>query len=163
MRDLLEQIERASEAGLYYVALIGALTVPDMCGALGSQNGRASGPKYRDWLVTAMGVSPAEAASTYGFRCSLLHQGSAHPEGSEYPIAFTEPGGPQFHNVATRVNGELVRWVSVPIFVTDVLDAARRWLDAYEQTSLVQRNMDRFVRRRPEGLPPHVTGAAVIA
>lgn len=49
MELLIRQMLRASEDGLYFAALTLALAIPDMLGALQSENGRASGSKYRRW------------------------------------------------------------------------------------------------------------------
>lgn len=112
-----------------------------------------------------MGYGEEDAANLYGFRCSLLHQGSAQPHRGDFPIAFIEPVGeaPQIHNLSTVVEDDQVGWISIPIFVEEVADAVQRWFEEYASSTTVQRNMDRFVRRHPEGLPPHFGGAPVIA
>lgn len=50
MRDVLNQMKAANGAGLYYVALFSALAIPDICGALESQDGTANGQRYRAWF-----------------------------------------------------------------------------------------------------------------
>jgi hypothetical protein len=175
MLDLLAQTKSALEAGAYMPALMTTLTVPDICGALGSDDGRASGSKYRAWLVDwfklnagtpyAAAIEADAAARLYAFRCSLLHQGSSHPRGLGMRIAFIEPapGAPQLHNLSTDVNGDVVGWISIPSFVDEMADAASRWWSAYGQTKTIIRNLERYARRRPDGLAPHVVGAAVVA
>ncbi len=49
MDDILDQIRRASSAQLYYVALFTALALPDICGALESDDGHANKKRYIDW------------------------------------------------------------------------------------------------------------------
>ena len=111
-----------------------------------------------------MSNSAEDAALVYGLRCSMLHQGSAHPHGSQFRMAFIEPSTQRsLHNLSTVVGTDRVGWLSVPIFVEEMATAAEAWLDQYGETQRVQRNLDRFARRRPEGLPPHVSGVAVIA
>lgn len=44
------EIERALDAGLFYLAVAMSLTLPDICAALESPNGEASGPKYKAWF-----------------------------------------------------------------------------------------------------------------
>jgi hypothetical protein len=52
MDDYLDQVEAgANVAQLYYLALAGALVIPDMCGALESQNGEATKAQYEAWLI----------------------------------------------------------------------------------------------------------------
>ena len=86
MGEVIRQIRVASAQGLYYLALYGALTLPDICGALESQNGRSSGPKYKAWLRANVPGQAAEAEQIYGLRCSLMHQGRAMPKGSHFPM-----------------------------------------------------------------------------
>jgi hypothetical protein len=158
------QIKQASDAGLYLVALMTALTLPDMLAALSSMNGRATGEKYRAWLQKYLGQSAEVAAQLWGFRCSLLHQGSPYPHGGFDRIAFVEPGGPlEVHYSSTQVGEDRVAWLSVPMFVDDMQRAAEDWLSKHEGSENVRRNLTRFARRRPEGLAPHVVGVPVIA
>jgi len=165
LRALVDQMQQASDAGLYFAALTVALTLPDICGACASQNGQASGSKYRAWLEqNADTFGPRDAQTLYEFRCSLLHQGSAqHRSGTRFAFIEPAPGAPQLHNMSTDVAGEIVTWISVPRFVEEMATGVTRWLDAHGHTTLVQRNLERFVRRRPEGLPPHVRGAPVVS
>ena len=163
MAELIAQIRAAAAMGLHYLALMGALSLPDVCGALASANGKASGPKYKDWLRANVPEQAGSADAIYGLRCSLLHQGRALPHGSVFPIAFTFPPSVQLHNLSTVVNGQQVGWMSVPVFVEEVTRGAERWLAQHGMTNTVQRNLEQFARYRPEGLPPHVAGAPVIA
>ena len=50
MRDLLDQIENALNFGLYYIALIASLSIPDICGAIESTDGKATRKKYQEWF-----------------------------------------------------------------------------------------------------------------
>ena len=52
MELILKEIERALDAKLYYLALQASLTLPDICGALQSDNGKATGDKYIAWYDT---------------------------------------------------------------------------------------------------------------
>lgn len=42
MKNLLEQIDHGLKVNLYYLSLFVALSIPDICGAIDSQNGEAS-------------------------------------------------------------------------------------------------------------------------
>jgi hypothetical protein len=75
MNEILRQIRAASATGLYFLALFCALTLPDICGALESENGQASGSKYKAWLRANVPEQATDADLIYGLRCSLLHQG----------------------------------------------------------------------------------------
>jgi hypothetical protein len=161
MDELIREIRAALTAGLYLLALYGALTLPDICGALESDNGTATGPKYKAWLRANVPGQASDADVIYGLRCSLLHQGRAYPHGGLYPMAFTY-GGVALHNLSTVVNGQRVGWCDTAIFVTEVTAGAETWLRTVEKTNRFAQNMGKFARLRPEGLPPHV-GSPVIA
>src|ERR1700722_11103901 len=74
---LLQEIEKAIKAELFYLALLLTLTLPDICAALERADGRTSGPLYKKWYKANMadgGLSPDEA---YELRCTVAHQSSA--------------------------------------------------------------------------------------
>lgn len=83
------------------------------------------------------------------------------PQGSLFPLAFTFPPGGQLHNLSTVVNGDQVGWMSVPLFVDEITSGAEQWLAKFGSTKRVTRNLEKFARLRPEGLPPHVAGAVI--
>jgi hypothetical protein len=165
MEELIAQIRAASDAGLYYLALMGALMLPDICGALASENGQATPSKFKDWMRQNVPEQAAGAAEVYGLRCSLLHQGRAMPHKGHFPIAFMfpHPTVMQLHNISTEVGADRVAWLSIPEFVDEVTRGVEARLAKFGNTARVKKNMEKFVRLRAEGLPPHVAGAPVIA
>lgn len=96
MEDLVAQVRGASTVNLYYVALLTALALPDMCGALESEDGIATRARYADWFDRH--VAPAyggflDGESAYKFRCSLLHQGTTQHASNKYArLLFVEAG-----------------------------------------------------------------------
>jgi hypothetical protein len=163
--ELIQQIRLASHAGLHYLALFGALALPDICGALASDDGKATGPKYIAWVQTYVPQQTGKAAEIYGLRCSLLHQGRALPHGGAFPIAFSFPTAISgtLHNLSTMKGDDRVGWISVPRFVDEVTVGAEGWLRQFEHTQTVTRNLEKFARYRPNGLPPHTSGFPVLA
>ena len=95
MKYLLEQIRKALCVNLYYVSLFTSLAIPDICGAIGSANGKASDTKYKNWVdkyVAHKYFGMLTGEDCYYFRCSLLHQGSSQNPKSTYKrILFVEP------------------------------------------------------------------------
>lgn len=161
IEELIRQIRAASSQGLYYVALLGALTLPDICGALASENGRASGSKFKSWLRSNVPGQAESAEMIYGLRCSMMHQGQAMPEGSHFPIAFMAPGVGQLHNLSTVVDEGQIGWLSIEAIVEEVTAGAEEWLEKFGTSQIVTRNLQKFARLRPEGLPPHVRGPVI--
>lgn len=165
MRDLLRQIEDALDSDLYYVALFCSLAVPDICGAVGSDDGEASGDKFASWFDRYVGAKYRgflTGQDCYRFRCSFLHQGSSqHPRSSYSRVLFVERSATTniFH--CNIINDALN--LDVRLFCRDVLEGAYAWLQEYEGTETYQRNYDNFMRRYPEGLPPYIVGIPVIS
>jgi hypothetical protein len=115
VEELVAQTRAAAAIDLHYLALFGTLTLPDICAGLGAENGRTSGSKYKDWIRNNVPEHAEQAPMIYGLRCSLLHQGSALPDGAAYPLAFTVPqSGFAFHNLSTLFEDEQVGWLHLP-------------------------------------------------
>ena len=47
---LLEQVEKSLRQKLYYVAIMTSLVIPDIGGAIDSENGKANRKKYVSWF-----------------------------------------------------------------------------------------------------------------
>lgn len=161
MEEFISQIRAASAGGLYYLALFGALAIPDIFGALGSENGRATGSKYKAWVEQNVPDQAGQAAELYGLRCSLMHQGRTMPHGTHFPIAFMAPGVGQIHNLSTVVGDSQVGWISIEMLVEEITAGAEEWLQQFGETQTVVRNMEKFARLRHEGLPGHVQGPVI--
>jgi hypothetical protein len=166
--DFLDQVEATGQAGLYYVALLGALAIPDICGAMEAADGTASRARYIAWFDTH--VAPRYTIGSQGtlsgedawhFRCSMMHQGRTQHRGSTYSrIMFLEPGtGLVMHN---NVMNDALN-LDVSIFCTDMVVAARAWLAQARHTPAYRQNYPLFVQRYPTGLPPYIVGPAVIS
>jgi hypothetical protein len=161
MKDILFQISEANKSGYYYVALFAALTIPDICGALESSDGKASKNRYIDWYDRNINPSLAKGKDIYNFRCSLLHQGrSIHPSSNFSRIIFIEPGASTniFHNCF--VGDALL--IDVQLFVIEILSATEHWLTLNENTEIFKTNFINFISRHPNGLLPYIAGRPVI-
>jgi hypothetical protein len=183
MRTLLSQIETSLNAQLYYLSLFGALSIPDIGGALDSDDGGATGQKYAEWYdkwarprfvdtlraarpdmlpyLTTLPENPMTGDACYRFRCSLLHQGSSqHPKSPFDRIVFVEP---HTANVILHYN-ILNRTLTIDLkaFCLEIVAGARVWLDSVEASARYLANYSKFARRRPEGLPPLIVNLPVV-
>lgn len=165
MRDFLSQIMQALAANLYYVSLFASLAVPDICGAIGSANGRARPSKYMDWFdryVAPRYMGMLTGRDCYYYRCSALHQGSSqHPQGTYSRILFVEPSATTSILHCNILNDALN--IDVRIFCNDIVSGALNWLKENETTPTYERNYNRFMRRYPNGLAPYIVGVPVIS
>jgi len=183
MHALVDQVETSLGSGLYFLSLYTSLTIPDIAGALSSENGEASRAKYAAWfetwvrpqfLETVLASVPAEhrqhiknmenpltGETCYRFRCSLLHQGSSqHPKSTFNRIMFIEPGATTNVVHYGRMNDALC--IDLNLFCREMIAGARLWLKQAEQHALYIKNYERFARRHSNGLPPYIVGVPVV-
>lgn len=84
---LVQDIRKALENELYFVALSSALTLPDICGKAAYPNERSSRKRYIFWYEEEIGKyekDPNDKENMpylsgeviYSLRCSLLHEGN---------------------------------------------------------------------------------------
>lgn len=167
MRTFLNQIETALRTNLYYVSLLASLAIPDICGAINSQDGSASGEKYAAWFdqyVDAKYSHFFNGEDCYRFRCSFLHQGSSQRSDARYSrLLFIEPTATATTNIfhGNILNDALN--MDVRIFCLDIVEGAREWLDEVEETERFQENYSKFMRRYPNGLPEYMGGVPIIS
>jgi hypothetical protein len=164
MEMIFQEIDKALNAELYYLAIAMALTVPDICAALESPNGETSGPKYKAWYNgnLANQYPRITDADCWSLRCGVLHQGRCgHPNMQYGRILFTLPN-PQnniFHN--NVINDALN--LDAKIFCCDVVTCARLWFAGKRNDPVVQKNLPNLVQMRPQGLAPYMVGMPLIA
>lgn len=183
MQALLDQLERSLDTRLYYLSLLTALAIPDIGGALDSDDGQASPERYKTWYekwvrprfkeqveqlvppharpYTTHVENPLTGDACYRFRCSLLHQGSSqHPKSPFARIIFIEPGSTTNVIHYSTLNEALC--IDLASFCREVIGGARLWLQLVDGTEPYQANYDRFARRHADGLAPYITGVPVV-
>jgi len=134
MEPILAEIEKALDAGLYYLAVMLAVAIPDICGALESKDGRSGPVQYKAWYDAHLAnrIYDLTADDCYSLRCGVVHQGDAYV-------------------------------YSVEHFCKEVIVAVRTWFAAKQNDANVIANMPRLVRVHPNGLAPYIVGEPVIA
>jgi hypothetical protein len=148
------------------MSLFATLSVPDICGAIDSEDGIATKDKYVEWFNEYIGPQYSgvfDGEDCYRFRCSLLHQGSSQRPDARYSrILFIEPS---VNNPVIAHKNILKNALNIDVrkFCLDIVKGARRWLDEVEDAERYRENYSRFMRRYPEGLPPYITGVPVIS
>lgn len=165
MDELFRQVVVGANAGVYFLALAGALMIPDICGALAAPDGRATGERYVDWFDTNAadrfhGIMDGDTC--YRFRCSLLHQGkSQHPQSRYSRVLFVEPGATSnvFH---LNVLNDALN-LDVRTFCLDLVGAASEWQAIVAGTEPYDTNLVNTIQRYPDGLSPYIGGVPVIS
>ncbi|MBT6050130.1 MAG: hypothetical protein HOG49_25320 [Candidatus Scalindua sp.] len=177
MKSLLDQVKKGLDAGLYQLALFVALCVPDICGAVESEDGKASGEKYKAWIkqnLTEKWPDKYKDQFTpekiYQFCCALLHQGKTKHENSTYlRILFLEPKGLKQKNITLNTHccevGTETKSMSLLIdieqFCNDIIEATQAWIKRNETNQNFKKNYKNLIIRYPEGIEP-VLGSPVI-
>lgn len=98
---IIKEVKTALDNECYIVALMGALTLPDICGKSAYPNLNV-GERYRNWCDTYVypkthhtdengktldcGITDLSGKIIYSLRCCLLHQGSADIDGKECEV-----------------------------------------------------------------------------
>lgn len=164
MELFLREIEKALDNDLYYLALQFSLTLPDICGALQSEDGNAKGERYKDWYDTYAKESSSlaiDGKDCYYFRCSCLHQGtSVHSKSSYSRIMFIVPNPTlKVHN--SVINNALC--IDVDLFCRNMIDSVRRWLESVKDKELFKKNYEKLFKLYPNGLAPYIVGLPVIS
>ncbi|SEI89252.1 hypothetical protein SAMN04488127_0723 [Bhargavaea ginsengi] len=160
MENMLNEIEKGLEAGVYHLALGMTLCIPDICAALQSNNGETKKNKYVNWYDQYVGDKVRMSANDcYYFRCAFLHQGRTEHKDSQYrKIIFIEPT-----SILTLHNNVLndVLNIDIQIFCRVIIDAARNWYEEQKDTKNYKSNFEHSFKRHPEGMAPYIVGVPV--
>lgn len=167
MEELLDELNKVAGAGFYSIALFTSLALPDICAAIESDDGRASGAKYKAWFDQWVapkypsyppGSTTLTGETCYAYRCGLLHQGRTMHEKLGYArVLFLPPAGFTVHN--SIFNDALV--IDIPSFVKDISESIREWLGTVAGTQNFDRHYSNFMKRHKNGLAPYIQGMDV--
>lgn len=160
----LGSIRGCLDKGLHYAAIVVALTVPEICGALESESGWGGEKIYLAWCAKYLEPSYPElsAIDFYKLRCGVVHQGKFGKDGMTFSrVIFGLPirNGVLVHS--NIINDALN--LDADRFCEDIIAAAKKWYANNTQNPHVIKNLPNLVRYRPEGLSPYVGGIPVIA
>jgi hypothetical protein len=152
-RDELEEafhlfvlnLERTMAAECYLAAVVLALAIPDVCGALEEPSGHATGATYKRWCERHLPNDPRlRAVDRWKLRCSVLHQGSTKAEAGQYAsYSFLPPGTAPGNHLAVKLlsDGSLNLAVDIEVLVDETIAALRDWFDwlqAAAQTEILR-------------------------
>src|ERR1043165_600714 len=123
--NVLVEIERALSKRFYYLALVTALSLPDICAALESSDGRSVTKRYKAWYKLHLGArSSMEHLSEddcFSLRCGVVHQGRFGLAGSQYSrVIFALPHN---NNIFVGCISEDAYFVSIVEFCHEFTDA----------------------------------------
>jgi hypothetical protein len=163
MEYLLTEIEKSLEADLPLVAVLAALTIPDICG--GAENpGMANGERYRQWFET-YAASQIKLLSSYDcwrVRCWHSHEGTARHEqgdasdavkGQRFDrVAYFSPSATdrEDHFIFVGADGVTLQ-LNARLLCEQMVAGARFWLRLTANNPTVQVNLERMIQPLKSG------------
>jgi hypothetical protein len=170
MQSLLREMMSCFHAKAYYPALITAVSIPDICGALES-DGRAHSTKYIDWFNSNAARyfdTLLDGATAYSLRCSVVHQGRlSNPKFKHVcdEIMFvTGNNGISLHLIKIRRSrGKVFLVLELDKFCATIYKSTMDWLKQVEQTENYKNNYSKFFRKNIQPLPWDDNGVSIIA
>ncbi len=149
--ELLRQIEHCLNQGLYYVAVLASLAIPDIAGAIDSKKGVATDKTYSDWFNKYVkprytGNLTLTGAQCYRLRCSMLHQGKTKHDNGKVKVAFTNfPQSNSVVNPFLFLHNDLGLLVEPRAFCNYMIYAAYDWLEVVHDGDCFKTNMEHFM------------------
>ena len=174
MDYLLLEIENALKNREYFIALFCTLTLPDICAALESKDGKTTGELYRAWYKKNMvGQKALNAEQCYNFRCKMLHQGLSSyksdrgknhgPEPLEQRVLFVYPNNQLFmDNNKFMIGNKEAITVDLIKFCSNMIKSVRIWEACMHDNPIFIKNYENLITIHPEGISPYIGGFPVI-
>jgi hypothetical protein len=172
LASILSDITRSIDAGLYYPALVVALTIPEICVALCWDRDMMVREKHYAAFIdeyTTEGSLPRiglDGIACYRLRCGVIHRGRAggHPKFPTSHVIFTVPGGgARLHAFTIEAGEKSATMLDLSSFCSAMIHAAIAWYDRHQTHQKVVENMPNLLSWRPLGVFPFVEGRGVVA
>jgi hypothetical protein len=159
-----EDAERCLAASAYWCLLHVTVCLPDVCAALQSRDGEASGLRYEKWCNRYFGQPCLLGSERYQIRCKVLHQGRARttkqPRYSNFAFGQPDASGRVDH---LRVDGRTLH-VDVGELYRETRRAIRQWILSLESRPIsapamnAAKNLSLLVRVSKQQVPVLVRG-----
>lgn len=165
MERYLKEIETALNAELYTIALISALSLPDICACLESPTPNdisKVGSRYKRWYNKyAKEKCSLSAENCYKYRCSMVHNVNSTLHKSPHEkVAFFLPGTSPAKFINTSVDltymapcgqavNEKALLIELPEFINGMIESVREWLKEMQDNKNFINNYKSFFQIRP--------------
>ncbi len=163
MDELLDQIQTSVDSESYLLGLYVTLSLPGICGALESWNGRSTGSRYKSWFdkwVAPKYDKLLTGEQCYAYHCGLFYQGrSQHNHLGYSRLIFLEPNTNEVmhRNILNDAYN-----LDIKLFCDDMVASTREWLTSVKDDNNFINNYKYFIKRHENGIPPFVEGRSVI-
>jgi len=134
-RVYFDEIERCIEGKCYWALLHVLLVLPDVCGAMETDDGEATPQKYKNWCRRYLADKQINGEDWYRMRCIVLHQGRSSDEKAQYStFSFSQPAqtGSAVHRcVKIEPHGKVLE-LDVGRMANEMRVALNKWFEAIE-------------------------------
>lgn len=155
METILEEIESAAKSDLWYAALVLTLTLPDICAWLEAPVGASTSrqkSRYIRWCNKNFNNVSLDGTACWDLRSGVVHQGM-YRNRSYDRIIFTVSGH-QVHGLILEARNEKALSLSAEMFCDEVITCVKTWYNQNKEEKPVADNLNKLVRKRPDGLSP---------
>jgi len=156
-KHYFDEVDRCRQGKCYWALLHLLIVLPDICGALESDNGEANRDKYKRWCERYIADFLISSEEWYDIRCVLLHQGRTQGKrGKRYKVySFSQPNmnGSKVHRKV--IDGVL--HLDVDEIAKEFLKGMREWtkdlgLEKHQiYATNVEHNLPSLARVTPKG------------
>jgi hypothetical protein len=166
------EIEKALEIGLFYLAIVVTLSIPDICARLELPPEIEVRQKhYAAWMqnyfLRVYGgpnsfYAGLNGVDFYRLRCGLVHESSLKHRRTKFTHIFfhvRKPNERQKGHLQSRLwaHGDSQTFgveLDTVMFCNHMIEIARLWYRGKQQDNNVRLNLPNLVRFRPDGYPP---------
>lgn len=163
MELLINELEFCLANKMFVISLNTALTIPDICSALQSENGCTKGSKYANWVDKYLSPKYDKSITgedVYKLRCASLHQGKFNHDFPKYEkIIFIIPSENYFHRLTINNSYAL----DVCTFINDIIEGYKEWKKDNSLNENVAKNSIESFVFHPQGLSPYIVGVPLLA
>lgn len=156
MERFISAVRFSLETGNWYSALFLALTMPDICCRLASENNKTNGLKYAAWFNKFVGskyqhVFPGgfglmvfmSGDDCYALRCAMLHGGEADVTSQRVKSLVNSFHFTTSTGHCNRVDNLLQ--VDVSIFCNDICDGVLQWYAGFKDRTDFKEKIDSLI------------------
>lgn len=179
MEFVLQSVEHAARTGSHLAAVVTALTIPDIAGAVETP-GEGSKKRYADWIdkwfvssFPSYTQHHIDGLAMYSLRCKLLHEGLSSP--SDAPAAAGSHAASHKRLIAFNVGGNIVMhlvtskdkqgdtWTALNTqkFCGEMIIAAQKWMASKSGDAVAMDRLRALVDVRMN-VPPISVGVPLI-
>jgi len=148
---LVSEMIAAMSAGYNYLCLLQSLAIPDICGAIMNEDGRATKSKYIEWyneyIYKYFVMLPADTC--YSLRCGVIHQSKGDVKNNQIynRIEFCRPGNYDIFTNRTILHGDVLT-VNLEQFCIAMEHGVIDWYEKERSGPIFRKNAARVMRPR---------------